>query len=183
MLNALPLRKPGPTGSPFFRVPASPQDLPVFRALKSCESAIVLARNNVGRIAFSVDGRVQMLPVHFQCINGWIYGRTAAPAFLPANAAVAFEVEESTASGEWRNVVVQGRLDLVEAFNAGSGRSLYQRAWSLVRGLVQSGQSESPSALFRDQLFGIRVREISGRASLPAGGRRLSFDGGYDRSA
>lgn len=135
--------------SDLFPLPPSPQNLPVFKTLRKNQSETTLVRNGVGRIAFVVDGRVQMLPVNYVFLNGWIYGRTAAAAYLPGNAPVVFEVEERNDGCEWRTVVVQGQLDMVE-----------------------TGSPDDRSAvLFRDQLFCIRAREISGRASLPAEGR------------
>ena len=135
--------------SDLFPLPASPQNLPVFKALAPSQSETVLDRNDIGRIAFVVDGRVQLLPVNYVFLNGWIYGRTAAPAYLPRNAPVTFEVEERAEKPDWRSVVVHGQLDMVE-----------------------SGDADEKSApLFHDQLFCFRALEITGRGSLPAEGR------------
>ena len=135
--------------SDLFPLPASPQNLPVFRALGRSQSETILVRNDVGRIAFVVDGRVQLLPINYVFLNGWIYGRTAAPAYLPSNSPVTFEVEERTERSGWSSVLVRGHLDMVE-----------------------SGKTDEKSApLFRDQLFCLRAREIAGRASLPVESR------------
>jgi len=141
--------------SDLFPLPASPQNLPLFRTLGSSQNEATLVRNGVGKIAFVVDGRIQILPINYVFLNGWIYGRTAAPAYLPSRARVTFEVEERTETREWRSVVVHGRLDLVESGNT----------------------DEKSGPLFHDQLFCIRALEISGRASLPVEGRLASNAG------
>jgi len=135
--------------SDLFPLPGSPQNLPVFKALAPAQSETILVRNDVGRIAFVVDGRVELLPIKYVFLNGWIYGRTAAPDYLPRNAPVTFEVEERADKPDWQSVVVRGQLDMVE-----------------------SGDADEKSApLFHDQLFCFRALEISGRGSLPAEGR------------
>ena len=63
--------------TPVFPVPESPQDLPLFKALSFAESEAVLHRNNVGRLAFALHDRVDVVPIHYVYLNGWIYGRTA----------------------------------------------------------------------------------------------------------
>lgn len=142
--------------SDLFPMPASPQNLPVFRTLGSNQSEAILVRNGVGRIAFVVDGYIQMLPINYVFLNGWIYGRTAAPAYLPSRAPVAFEVEERIENREWRSVVVNGQLDMVESSNT-DGKS---------------------GPLFHDQLFCIRALKISGRASLPVESRFFAASAG-----
>lgn len=135
--------------SDLFPLPGSPQNLPVFKPLAPSQSEAILVRNDVARIAFVVDGRVQLLPIKYVFLNGWIYGRTAAPDYLPRNAPVTFEVEERAEKPDWQSVVVRGQLDMVE-----------------------SGDADEKSApLFHDQLFCFRALEISGRGSLPAEGR------------
>jgi nitroimidazol reductase NimA-like FMN-containing flavoprotein (pyridoxamine 5'-phosphate oxidase superfamily) len=130
--------------TPLFPLPASPQNLPLFRALGPAQIEALLFRNSCGRIAFALGGRVQMLPANYVYVNGWIYGRTADAACLPKNAPVGFEVEERDNLSGWRSVLVQGQLDMVE-----------------------SESPEKPTVFFRDQLFCIRAAHVSGRGSLP----------------
>ena len=60
--------------------PPSPDlDAPLFAVLnrfEECED--ILARNTVGRLAFALQDRVSVLPVHYVYEDGWIYGRTSA---------------------------------------------------------------------------------------------------------
>ena len=174
MRNALPQRKQSTTGKNLFPLPASPQNLPVFMTLPSSQSEAILLRNSIGRIAFALDGRVQVLPVNYVYMNGWIYGRTAAPAYLSSNAAVTFQVDQYDAASEWCSVDVRGKLDLVESESEESTRGIYPKVLSSILRLVRAEVRREPSPLFHDQLFGIKAIEISGRGSLPVEGRFIA---------
>ena len=153
------------------------EDAPLLAVLDRFEEfEEVLARNSVGRIAFALQDRVSIVPVHYVYEGGWIYGRTAAGGKLREilrNRRVAFEVDEHTRLFEWRSVVVRGPLYLIEPGTLPSDRRVYAKAVSLIRRLVPSALTDSDPVPFRDQLFRIRVVEISGRTSEPAGGKRL----------
>jgi nitroimidazol reductase NimA-like FMN-containing flavoprotein (pyridoxamine 5'-phosphate oxidase superfamily) len=151
-------------------------DAPLFSVIdkKGCEA--ILARNSVGRIAFSLHDSVKIVPIHYAYAGGWIYGRTAAAGKLQEilrNRRVAFEVDEHTQLFEWRSVVVSGPLYVIKPGTTPSDRRVHTKAVSLIRQLVPSALTESDPVPFRDQLFRIRVAEIAGRASGPTGGRRL----------
>jgi nitroimidazol reductase NimA-like FMN-containing flavoprotein (pyridoxamine 5'-phosphate oxidase superfamily) len=151
-------------------------DAPLFSVLdrKACEA--ILTRNSVGRIAFSLHDSVRIVPIHYAYASGWIYGRTAAAGKLQEilrNRRVAFEVDEHTQSFEWRSVVASGPLYLIEPGTTPSDRRVHAKAVSLIRQLVRSALTGSDPVPFRDQLFRIRVAEISGRASGPTGGKRV----------
>jgi nitroimidazol reductase NimA-like FMN-containing flavoprotein (pyridoxamine 5'-phosphate oxidase superfamily)/osmotically-inducible protein OsmY len=159
------------------QVPAGDDDAPLFTVLtrfKDCEE--ILARNNVGRIAFALQDRVSIVPVHYVYTGGWIYGRTAAGGKLREllrNRRVAFEVDEHTQMFDWRSVVVRGPLYLIEPGTTAAEACAHATAVSLIRKLVPSALTGSDPVPFRDQLFRIRVVEISGRTSDPTGGKRL----------
>src|SRR6266581_7770313 len=159
MRNALALGEASSIAADLFPLPAPPQNLPLFKTLTPAQNQAVLVRNSVGRIAFALNGRVQLLPINYVYLNRWIYGRTAAAAYLPSNAAVAFQVDEGGGAHEWRNVVVQGQLDLVESERTEPTSGIYRRVLSRIRRLVRP-TAETPSVLFRDQLFAIQAIEI-----------------------
>ena len=151
-------------------------DAPLFSVLgrKACEA--ILARNSVGRIAFSLHDSVRIIPIHYAYASGWIYGRTAAAGKLQEilrNRRIAFEVDERPQHFEWRSVVASGPLYLIEPGTTPSDRRVHTKAVSLIRQLVPSALTGSDPVPFRDQLFRIRVAEISGRESGPTGGRRV----------
>lgn len=56
---------------------ALPPAIPAFGELTVAESATLLQRNRVGRLAFTLHDRVNVLPVHYRYSEGWLYGRTA----------------------------------------------------------------------------------------------------------
>lgn len=149
--------------------------LAVLDRFDACEA--ILLRNSVGRIAFALQDRVSVVPVHYVYEGGWIYGRTAAGGKLRdilRNRRIAFEVDEHSDVFEWRSVVVRGPLYLIEPGTLPSDRRTYAKAVSLIRRLVPSAMTDSDPVPFRDQLFRIRAVEISGRSSEPTGGPRLS---------
>ena len=156
--------------------PLPAEDAPLFgvlEGLRACER--VLTGNNVGRIAFALQDRVSIVPVHYVYDEGWIFGRTATGGKLREllrNRRVAFEVDEHTRLFQWRSVVVRGPLYLIEPGTEPTDQRIYAKAVSLIRQLVPSALSDSDSVPFRDQLFRIRVVEISGRTSEPTGGKR-----------
>lgn len=151
-------------------------DAPLFTVLdrKTCDA--ILARNNVGRIGFALHDRVSIVPIHYVYASGWIYGRTTAAGKLEEilrNRRIAFEVDEHGHLFEWRSVVVRGPLYVIEPGTTPSDRRTHTKAVMLIRQLVPSAMSHSDPVPFRDQLFRIRVAEISGRASGPTGGERI----------
>lgn len=151
-------------------------DAPLFTVLdrKTCDA--ILARNNVGRIGFALHDRVSIVPIHYVYASGWIYGRTTAAGKLEEilrNRRIAFEVDEHAHLFAWRSVVVRGPLYVIEPGTTPSDRRTHTKAVTLIRQLIPSAMTDSDPVPFRDQLFRIRVAEISGRASGPAGGQRL----------
>ena len=73
------------------------QGTPVFRALERRECEAVLARNRVGRLAFSFHDRVDIEPIHYVYADGVLYGRTAPGSKLTTiehHRWVAFEVDD-----------------------------------------------------------------------------------------
>jgi nitroimidazol reductase NimA-like FMN-containing flavoprotein (pyridoxamine 5'-phosphate oxidase superfamily) len=160
--------------------PLSPDgDAPLLAVLdrfEACEE--ILARNSVGRIAFALQDRVSVLPVHYVYDDGWIYGRTSPGGKLRQilrNRRIAFEVDEHTQVFEWRSVVVRGPFYLIEPGTLPSDRRIHEKAVSLIRRLVPSALGDSDPVPFRDQLFRIRAVEISGRSSEPIGGGKLTL--------
>jgi uncharacterized protein len=154
-------------------------DAPLFAVIDRFEeSEKILARNTVGRLAFALQDRVSVLPVHYVYEDGWIYGRTSAGGKLREilrNRRIAFEVDEHTQMFEWRSVVVRGPLYLLDPGTLPADRRIYSKAVSLIRRLVPTALTDSDPVPFRDQLFRIRAVEISGRSSQPSGGRKLAL--------
>ncbi|HEY8852650.1 MAG TPA: pyridoxamine 5'-phosphate oxidase family protein, partial [Gemmatimonadaceae bacterium] len=113
--------------------PSRTVDAPLFSLLgkKACEA--ILARNSVGRIAFSLHDSVRIVPIHYAYASGWIYGRTAAAGKLQGilrNRRVAFEIDEHTEPFRWRSVVASGPLYLIEPGTTPSDRRVHMKAVS-----------------------------------------------------
>lgn len=166
-----------PATAPTFPIPRSPQDLPVFKTLNRAECEVILSRNDVGRIAFALHDRVNIVPIHYVYLDGWIYGRTGSAGKLREilrNRRIAFEVDEHSELFEWRSVIVHGPLYLIQPDTTQRANSIYGTALSVIRKLIPDALTHSDPVPFRDQLFRIRAVDVTGRASLPVGGERLT---------
>ena len=144
---------------------------PLIAVLSVPKSEEILARSSVGRLAFSVHGRVNVIPVHFIYEKGWIYGRTAPGGKLLEilrNRRVAFEVDEHTALFDWRSVVVHGTFYIIEQNDENA--AVFHHAVELLRDLVPGTLTDSDPVPFRSHLFRINAAEITGRAASPSGG-------------
>ena len=149
----------------------SERPAPVIKVLSAAQSEEILARNDVGRLAFSFRGRVNVVPVHFVYEKGWIYGRTAPGGKLLQilrNRRVAFEVDEHAALFDWRSVVVHGTFYIVEHED---NATVFDHAVTLLRDLLPATLTNSDPVPFRSHLFRINAAEITGRAASPSGGR------------
>lgn len=156
-------------------VPSSPRDVPLFKTLSREECEAVLSRNSVGRIAFALHDRVNIVPIHYVYLDGWVYGRTASAGKLRdilRNRRIALEVDEHRQLFEWRSVIVRGPLYVVQSDGTQRARAIYRTALSAMRRLLPESLTELDPVPFRDQLFRIRATEVSGRASAPNGGAK-----------
>jgi uncharacterized protein len=155
-------------------VPKAPSvSAPLFKTLTRGECESVLLRNNVGRLAFSIHDHVNIVPIHYAYLNGWIYGRTGSAGKLRdilRNRRIAFEVDEHSELFDWRSVVVHGPLYVVQPDTTQHARSIYLTALAVMRRLLPAALTESDPVPFRDQLIRIRAIELTGRASAPSGG-------------
>ena len=144
-------------------------DTPNILELGQDEITAILARNRVGRIAFSMHDRVDIQPIHYVYSQGWIYGRTSHGAKLSAlgkNKWVAFEVDEVVSLFDWRSVVVHGGFYVLEADSTPDAQATHARALDLLRRLLPATFREDDPVPYRDVIFRIAVQESSGRRAL-----------------
>ena len=156
---------------------ASSQPAPAFGALTASECESVLQRNNVGRLAFSLHDRVNVLPVHYRYAEGWLYGRTAPGGKLLQilrNRWIAFEVDEQHGIFDWHSVVVHGALYVINPGRNTHEHQIYDRAIDLLRDLIPSTLGPGDPIPFRDQFFRIHAAEITGRFSISHGGEPIA---------
>jgi len=143
----------------------TPHAKPVVRALKGDEALELLARNSVGRIAFSHRDRVDIEPIHYVFAAPWTYGRTSAGAkllTLAHNQWCAFETDDVRGMFDWESVVVKGPFSPRHSPFAGWD---YDLAIAALRELLPSVLTDDDPMPHRDIVFGIHATEISGRAS------------------
>ena len=141
----------------------------VFRELSDLESRALLARNHIGRIAFSFHDRVDIRPIHYVYRDNWLYGRTSPSdklVTLRHNQWVAFEVDEVRGPFDWESVVVKGPFSPHDSKFATWDLEL---AVSALRELLPSTFTDDDPAPHRDIVFGVHASEISGRRCTPAG--------------
>ena len=144
---------------------------PSFRALTEAECMRVLARNTLGRLAFSHQGRVDIQPIHFVHEDNRLYGRTSAGAkvqILRHNPWVAFEIDETRGTFDWRSVVVHGTFYPLPADGSPQELHARQHALELLQRVVPETATDADPVPFRDVVFEIAIDAISGREATPA---------------
>jgi nitroimidazol reductase NimA-like FMN-containing flavoprotein (pyridoxamine 5'-phosphate oxidase superfamily) len=134
-----------------------------FRDLSERECRELLARNHVGRIAYQIKGYVNIVPLGYVYHGDWLACRTqegSKVSVLRQSPYVAFEVDEVEGLFDWKSVVVQGSW--YEEDRPTSGREETLAAIRAVAPEVLTADDPTP---FRDILFRIHIREITGRAA------------------
>jgi nitroimidazol reductase NimA-like FMN-containing flavoprotein (pyridoxamine 5'-phosphate oxidase superfamily) len=142
---------------------------PHFRDLDRGEVDEILARNNVGRIAFARENLIDIVPVHYVYAGDWIYGRTAPGGRVDTLGEpwwpVAFEVDEVDGLFDWRSVVVHGGLYIISPEGAGWERDAWMTGVGLLRKLMPEALREDDRVPSRSRLFRIAVQEVSGKVA------------------
>jgi nitroimidazol reductase NimA-like FMN-containing flavoprotein (pyridoxamine 5'-phosphate oxidase superfamily) len=137
---------------------------PLFRELTRAECDDLLARNHVGRIAFSYHDHVDIEPIHYVYESGWVYGRTGDGTKLRTlahNRWLAFETDEVSALFDWQSVVVKGALYILE--QDGANGEAYARAVALLRKMNPDVLAENDPAPQRTVVFRIHADQVTGR--------------------
>jgi nitroimidazol reductase NimA-like FMN-containing flavoprotein (pyridoxamine 5'-phosphate oxidase superfamily) len=154
----------------------APVTAPLIDVLSPPESEKILARNRVGRIAFTTQGRVNILPIHYMYEGGWIYGRTQPGGkmlLILRNRRVAFEVDEHQDVFDWRSVVAHGTFYIIEP----GDEKVYNHAVELLRQVLPTTKTTKDPAPYRTYFFRINVAELTGRSAQPTGGEIVEASG------
>lgn len=137
------------------------------RELEDRDVQAILARNITGRIAFNLDGEIEIRPVSYVYADGTIYLRSAATASLaltdPDGTVVGFEVDEIHSMSRWSSIVVRGTLFRIS-------RSEEQEAWmqgvARLRRLIPEALRSDDRLAHRSEIFRIVIRQATGRAMV-----------------
>ena len=139
---------------------------PTFRDLDANEAAQILARNHVGRIAYSFHNLVDIEPISYVYADGVIYMRTqpgSKLATLAHSPWVAFEADEVRGPFEWRSVVARGTVYVVENTGSKLARASYSVAVQHLRALVPHALGEEDPTPERTVVLQIHPDVITGR--------------------
>lgn len=143
-----------------------------FDDLDKASSEELLARNHVGRVAYTFHDRVDVEPISYVYSDGFVWGRTAPGTkllTLQHNPFVAFEVDEIESAVDWRSVVVHGTVYFLSPEGGDRERDAYQTAVERLRSLNSSVLNEDDVAPSRTVLFRIHVDSITGRFASSGG--------------
>jgi len=141
---------------------------PVFRELERGEIEEIVARNCVGRIAFSLHDRVDIEPINYVFEAGWVYGRTSHGTKLATIAHhrwVAFEVYEVKGMFVWKSVVVKGAFYLVDPDTSVREDPAFAHGVDLLRELIPHTLTANDPTPSRNSVFRIHLDEVTGLAA------------------
>jgi nitroimidazol reductase NimA-like FMN-containing flavoprotein (pyridoxamine 5'-phosphate oxidase superfamily) len=141
---------------------------PTFRELHIDEAHDILARNHVGRIAFSFHDRVDIEPISYVFADGALYMRTAPGSKLETLAHspwVAFEVDEVEGAFAWRSVVVHGTVYTLHDAGGEAARATYRTALDRLRQLVPTALSPDDPTPARHVILKLYLTSVTGRAA------------------
>ncbi len=144
-----------------------PAIAPFFRDLTRQESESVLARNHVGRMAFSFHDKVDIRPLHFVFDETWLFGRTSPGGKLVTlqhHQWVAFEIDEIAGAFDWKSVVVHGTFHRLDSAGSPIEVGLFDRGLTAFRELFPDALTETDAVPFRTELFGISIDSMTGRS-------------------
>jgi nitroimidazol reductase NimA-like FMN-containing flavoprotein (pyridoxamine 5'-phosphate oxidase superfamily) len=151
----------------------SSADPRAFRPLDREATDALLARNRVGRIAYSRRGALEVEPVLYGMEGGWLWARLAyghawgSPGEGgPQGRPVVFEVDEVDSGFCWRSVVVRGTLHPVEHPADGGDPALWVHAVEVIRTVDPAAVAGAAS--LRASLVRVAVHAAAGREA--AGG-------------
>ena len=144
---------------------------PTFRDLDDAEATALLARNHIGRVAYSFRDRVDIEPIHYVFADGAFYMRTEPGSKLAALAHApwaAFEVDEIDGPFDWRSVVVHGTIYVLE--NAGSkvARATYETAVRRLRELMPGALTPEDPVPVRRVVLKLYPAGMTGREARTA---------------
>jgi uncharacterized protein len=143
---------------------------PIFSELPRDEAIALLARNHVGRLAFSFHDRVDIEPISYVYADGWLYARTSPGTKLTTvhhSPWVAFEVDEVHDRFHWQSVVARGTIYFLDPERGEHERKEYDLAVARLRSVDAHALTDEDATPGRRILFRIHTDDITGRQSEP----------------
>lgn len=131
----------------------------------------LLAEHHIGRIAFTFRDRVDIEPISYVYVDGWIYARTSPGTKLTTVAHhpfVAFEIDDIRSATDWRSVVVHGTIYFIDPDRGEDDRALQEEAIRHLRTIDAKALTKEDAAPYRQQLLRIYVDEVTARSARPA---------------
>jgi len=139
---------------------------PTFQDLAPREIEELLARNHVGRIAYSFHDRVDIEPISYVYADGVVYSRTALGSKLATLAHspwVAFEVDEVSGPFDWRSVVAHGTVYMLEDAGSPVTRASYRLAVQHLRSLIPHALDADDPTPERAIVLRMQPTSVTGR--------------------
>lgn len=141
---------------------------PTFRELEQREAQDLIARNHVGRIAYSFRDRVDIEPISYVYADGAIYMRTELGSKLATLARapwVAFEVDEVEGPFDWRSIVAHGTVYVLHEAGTPTEQATYRLALQRLRQIMPSALHDDDPVPGRRILLRLQPATITGRAA------------------
>lgn len=123
----------------------------------------------VGRIAFAHRGHVNIAPMLYVFVDGWLYARADAAmrAAIRRNRWVAVEVAEVRGVSDWQSVVVRGAC-----YSTTEGRSTADDAMAdgiaHLRSKVPEISRRGSAVRLRTAIYRVHVDEVTGLRARPS---------------
>ena len=144
---------------------------PIFSELPQAEAEALLARNHVGRIAFTFHDRADIEPIGYVYKDGWLYARTSPGTKLSTvhhHPWVAFQVDEVHSPFDWRSVVVHGTIYFPDPDRSPQDREEFEAAIQVLRTIDVGAFTNHDLTPHRHEIFRIHADEITGRQARSA---------------
>jgi nitroimidazol reductase NimA-like FMN-containing flavoprotein (pyridoxamine 5'-phosphate oxidase superfamily) len=139
-----------------------------FSELEHREANQLLARNHVGRLAYTFHDRVDIEPISYVFADGAIFMRTSAGSkvsMLAHSPWVAFEVDEVTSPLDWQSVVVHGTVYALYERGSSLERRSYEDGVAHLRQLVPEAFTERDPTPHRTVVLKLHIAAITGRTA------------------
>jgi len=144
---------------------------PTFRDLDASEAAELLARNHVGRIAYSFHNVIDIEPIGYIYADGVIYMRTQPGSKLETLAHapwVAFEVDEVRGPFDWQSVVARGTVYVLDNTGSQLSQASYRVAVQHLRTLIPHAFGDQDPTPERTVVLQIHPDSVVGREARSA---------------